>query len=73
MKDTLEKDKEIQMSHDKRNMLNEDDLDQVNGGVSPLWYAMNGASGIMNIFSDGSKKNKSGSGDKGLNTGADKK
>ena len=59
MDNTLDKAKGIQADLKDKNMLNDDMLDQVTGGISPLESAIKGVTGFANAFSYFIKKSSS--------------
>ena len=67
MDNTLEKEKGLQADLKNPNMLNDDMLDQVTGGISPLESAIKGVSGFTGFFSSMNKNSKTGSKDAGKN------
>lgn len=67
MENTLEKGKGLKADLKNPNMLNEDALDQVTGGVSALESAIKGVSGFADFFSSAKKNSTPGSKDAGAN------
>ena len=64
MENTLEKGKGLKADLKNPNMLNDDAMNQVTGGVSALESAIKGVSGFADFFSSANKKGTPGSKDK---------
>ncbi len=65
MENTLEKGKGLKADLKNPNMLNDDAMNQVTGGVSALESAIKGVSGFADFFSSANKKGTPGSKDAG--------